>query len=116
MPRFAGYRRAEWYLKFRYFMNRNGIQMPRNQEAPGSRRADKVLRFRDRAVIDFAVKGLADTQGTVYQTVRSVFMEGPPAFPGAKIARKSHIQIAVRDLGCLSGYFRPSPGDYQAAA
>ena len=65
MPRFAGYRRAEWYLKFRRFMMRNGIQLPRNQDAPGSRHEDKVLRIavRDLAcVIEFFRPDIGDYQ------------------------------------------------------
>lgn len=98
---------GEWYVEFRRFMRRNGIAIPHNRDAPGSRRGDKVLRFRDCAVMDFALKGMARAQGIKYQTARGVFVEGLPAFPGAKIALKSHIQIAVRDPGCLAEFFRP---------
>lgn len=40
--------------------------------------------------------------------VRGAFQEGEPAFPGAKIFRESHIQIAVRDPRCILGVFRPT--------
>ena len=81
--------------------------MPENRHAPGTRKGDKVLRFRDRAVIDYAVSRLAKEERIVYQTVRSVFLEGQPAFPGSKIALKSHIQIAVRDPSCILRFFGP---------
>ncbi|PWU17914.1 MAG: hypothetical protein C5B50_10330 [Verrucomicrobia bacterium] len=97
---------AEWYSNFRHSMQEKGIQLPQNRDTPGSRRGDRVLRFRDCAVIDFTLEGLARTQGIVYQTVRGVFVEGRPAFPGSKIALKSHIQIAVRDPACLAQVFR----------
>ena len=42
-----------------------------------------------------------------YQTVRGVFQGGEPAFTGAGIKLKSHIQIAVRDARAIIGYFRP---------
>src|SRR5438445_6915705 len=85
------------YLKFRSFVRHKNARMPINRDVPASRRGDKVLRFRDRAVIDFTVTSLAELEGVKYQTVRAIFVEGLPAFPGGKIALKSHIQIAVRD-------------------
>jgi len=35
--------------------------------------------------------------GNAYHSIRGVFQEGAPAFDGAGIKLKSHIQIAVRD-------------------
>jgi hypothetical protein len=99
---------SEWYSDFTRFMRRNGIPVPHNRDAPGSRRGDRVLRFRDCAVIDFTIKWVADREGINYQTARGVFVEGQPAFPGAKIALKSHIQIAVRDPACVTEFFRPT--------
>src|SRR5439155_12849958 len=95
------------YVKFLRFVRQKGARMPQNRDAPGSRRGDKVLRFRDCAVIDFALTTLAELEGIKYQTVRAIFAEGPPAFPGGKIALKSHIQIAVRDRACVLEYFQP---------
>jgi hypothetical protein len=40
-------------------------------------------------------------QGIRFQTVRGVFEEGRPLFPGSAIRTQSHIQIAVRDVTCL---------------
>lgn len=74
-----------WYGNFRRFVRGSGREMPKNRDAPGSRRGDKVLRFRDRAVIDYTVNMIAETEGTQYQTVRGIFLEGEPAFPGSKI-------------------------------
>lgn len=103
----------ERYLQFRHFFRQNLIQMPENRDAPGSRRADKILRFLDCAVIDYTLSRVAEAEGIKYQTVRGVFLEGGPAFPGSKIAVKSHIQIAVRDRACIIQFFRPKPGEYQ---
>src|SRR5437867_3925442 len=64
---------GEWYVECRRFMKRNGIAMPHNRDAPGSRRGDKVLRFRDCAVMDFALKGMAQAQGIRYQTATGDF-------------------------------------------
>jgi len=101
------------YFEFRHSMRRNGISMPRNRDAPGTRRGDRVLRFRDCAVIDFTLSSLAEMEPNEYQTVRGVFIEGEPAFPGSKVALKSHIQIAVRDPACIAGLFRPDPAEYK---
>jgi len=101
-----------WYASFCRSMRQNGIQIPRNRDAAGSRRGDKLLRFRDCAVIDYTVSRLAHTARIEYQTVRGVFLEGGPAFPGSEIAAKSHIQIAVRDRKCIAGFFRPDAADY----
>lgn len=101
------------YAEFRHSMRRNGIPMPRNRDAPGTRQGDRVLRFRDCAVIDFTLSGLAEVGPNEYQTVRGVFVEGEPAFPGSKVALKSHIQLAVRDSTCILAFFRPNPADYR---
>jgi hypothetical protein len=100
----------KWYFELRLGAREIGAPMPENRDARGSRRGDKVLRFRDRAVLDYAAKRVAEETGIVYDTVRGVFVEGPPAFPGSKIALKSHIQIAVRDPACIIDMFPwPAP-------
>ena len=98
---------SKWYNEFRQTARQKRSTMPENRDAPGTRRGDKVLRFLDRAVIDFTVRHVAEAEGIIYQTVRGIFVEGEAAFPGSKIARKSHIQIAVRDPVCILGFFRP---------
>lgn len=42
-----------------------------------------------------------------YDTVRGAFWEGGPIYPNARIEKKNHIQICVRNLECIKGYFRP---------
>lgn len=59
------------------------------------------------------INELVDTAaeaGIDFQTVRCPFLEGDPAFPGSRIRRESHIQIAVRDRACILGVFRPNLG------
>ena len=83
--------------------------LPRNRPAGGSR--DHVLRFLDCAMINWFLEEVAHAAGRpVFQTVRGAFIEGERAFPGSGICAKTHIQIAVRDLGCILGYFRPTAG------
>lgn len=86
-----------------------GRSLPVNRSAP-SGGSDLLLRFLDCAVINFCLDE-ADERDEGYQTVRGVFEEGGEAFPGAAIREKSHVQIAVRDQGCILGYFRPARYD-----
>jgi hypothetical protein len=50
----------------------------------------------------------ADDAGVKFDTVRSPFLEGEPAFEGSRILRESHIQIAVRTKANILGVFRPN--------
>ena len=42
-----------------------------------------------------------------YDTVRGLFWEGAPIYEGAGVNEFNHIQICVRDVSCILGYFRP---------
>lgn len=42
-----------------------------------------------------------------YQTVRGGFPEGKALYSGAGLTEQHHIQIAVRDVSCIRGYFLP---------
>lgn len=82
-----------------------GDPMPTNKAAKGHRADDLVLRYLDCAVLSLGLGGL-ERLGERYQTVRGVFVEGDPAYPGAAIHTETHVQIAVRDPACVLGYFR----------
>lgn len=45
-----------------------------------------------------------------YDTVRGAFWEGGPIYPGARIEKKNHVQICVRNTECIKGYFKPIEG------
>jgi len=62
----------------------------------------------DCAVIDFAAKQIRKKTGQAVQTVRGAFLEGGPIFPGSSLLKETHIQIAVRDISCIIGLFRPT--------
>lgn len=64
-------------------------------------RSDK-RHFLDRAIIEEYCQIWVESGGTPYQTVRGGFPEGDPVYAGSKILRETHIQIAVRDLACIS--------------
>jgi hypothetical protein len=42
-----------------------------------------------------------------FDTVRGIFTEGGPAFSGAGIQLKNHIQICIRNFNCIKGLFIP---------
>lgn len=83
--------------------------MPRNEGGD-----DLLKRYLDCAVIQalHEIRGEASAAGQAsslapYQTVRAAFREGNALYPDAGFHEKTHIQIAVRDLSCIKGYFRP---------
>jgi len=57
--------------------------------------------FRD----DMRTQGF--TNYKIFDSTRGVFTEGGPAFDGAGIYAKSHIQICIRNLNCIKGFFLP---------
>jgi hypothetical protein len=42
-----------------------------------------------------------------FDTSRGIFTEGGPAFEGAGIQTKNHIQICIRNLNCIKCFFIP---------
>ena len=80
---------------------------------PENRGEDFGARFLDQAVIatvhesrkklDASVAGSAPP----YDTVRSTFGEGKCLYRGGQLRDKNHVQIAVRSLACIKGYFEP---------
>lgn len=88
------------------------LPLPRNRPA-GPRDFDLVLRDRDCAVVNYAMQAYDAALGggrPHFETVRGVFVEGGPAFEGAGIQARSHVQIAVRVPACISHFFLPHEG------
>ncbi len=42
-----------------------------------------------------------------FDSARGVFIEGDPLYPNAGFYEKSHIQLCVRNLNCIKGFFIP---------
>jgi hypothetical protein len=68
----------------------------------------------DRRILDCAVIETLHTYRRVnqlapYDTVRGMFIEGSPLYPGAGFNKKDHVQLCVRDKTSIKGYFRPLP-------
>ncbi|MGA3028695.1 MAG: hypothetical protein ABSF98_28455 [Bryobacteraceae bacterium] len=80
-----------------------GVCLPANS-------ADALRRNLDCAVIR-RLHSILEAQGLpAVDTVKGVFTEGKPIYPGAGFDEKTHIQIVVRNPGCIKGVFRV-PGE-----
>jgi len=66
---------------------------------------DKLLRKLDCAVIEAAHEINKDI--IQFDSVRGVFWEGDPIYPGATFSKKNHIQICIRNPNCIKGFFLP---------
>jgi len=98
--------------------NAIGKAIPKNRDSSADKHKDKILRDLDCSVIEFmhqktqeqitedmSTKGYSNWRA--FDSARGVFTEGGPAFDGAGIQRKSHIQICIRNANCIKGFFLP---------
>lgn len=53
------------------------------------------------------IQGDENTSIKEFDTTRGVFIEGGPAFPGAGVQKKSHLQVCIRNMKCIKGFFLP---------
>lgn len=97
---------------------KSGKELPSNKDLANDPHKDKIMRHLDCAAIEFIHAEIFDqiqkdikTKGysnyKIFDTARGVFTEGGPAFQGAGIFAKSHIQICVRNPNCIQGFFMP---------
>ncbi|NLG37898.1 MAG: hypothetical protein GX549_07760, partial [Clostridiales bacterium] len=78
---------------------------------------DKPLRILDRTVIEALHLFIENNAGgqvidenlgsESYDTVRGLFQEGDPVYKGAGFKAQTHIQICVRNINCIKGFFDP---------
>lgn len=101
----------EAYRQYAMLMAIAGEPLPENSPLharPGVSDGDLLIRKLDCAVIN-ALHVFRENEGGVpFDAVRGPFWEGEALYPGARIQRKSHIQIAVRDESVVLGYFLPT--------
>lgn len=81
------------------------ISLRQNEDPDGS--GDLLLRYMDRAVIEYLHILIKETPGQAIDTVRGVFIEGGPLYKNAGFREKTHIQICVVNPNCIVGYFKP---------
>ncbi len=67
---------------------------------------DLLRRNLDCAVIRRVHTILEESGSPRIDSVKGVFTEGGPAYPGAGFQEKTHIQIAICNLNCIKGVFR----------
>jgi hypothetical protein len=92
--------------------------IPQNRDATHDHYYDLIIRELDCSVIEFLHsdiarkirqeiqdKGFSSIKS--FDSVRGIFTEGGPAFEGAGIQTKNHIQICIRNLNCIKGFFIP---------
>jgi hypothetical protein len=93
-----------------------GKEVPQNTDAKGDVNKDKLIRELDCTVIEFMHTEVADqinndvqergfSEYKPFDSVRGVFTEGGPIFKGAGILEKTHVQICIRNLNCIKGFF-----------
>jgi hypothetical protein len=97
---------AQAYPEFVKTLETSGTELPQNAPAKPTD-PEFLLRRRDCAVMNWSLERFEEASKLPCHTVRGLFQEGKPAFPGSYIQTKSHIQIAVRDTSCILGYFLP---------
>ncbi|OMP79171.1 hypothetical protein [[Flexibacter] sp. ATCC 35208] len=94
------------------------VPLPMNRDVARHVYKDELLRELDCAVIEFMhaeicsdYKNEIETRGItnikMFDSVRCAFIEGGPAFKGAGIREKNHIQICIRNLNSIKGFFIP---------
>jgi hypothetical protein len=95
-----------------------GMESPQNRDSPHDKHKDKVLRMLDCATIEFMhariskelqldIEKKGFTKRKTFDSTRGAFIEGGPIYEGAGIYEKTHIQICIRNLNCIKGFFLP---------
>jgi len=96
---------AEVYKTFEQERLSLSLKMPINRDSPSVASKNKVIRSLDCAIINY-VHLLNERAGLPkFDTVRGIFVEGDPAYPGSEIYHKTHVQIAVRNPDCIKVVF-----------
>jgi len=86
-----------------------GRPMPVNTHK--SRDGDILIRRLDCAVINLVHHIRNKSSAPAIDTVKGVFPEGGPAFDGAAIMERTHVQLAVRNPNCIKGIFHAPHGE-----
>ena len=67
---------------------------------------DGLRRNLDCAVVNTLHRVLEVGGEPPFDTVRGIFTEGAPIYPGSGFHAKTHVQVCVRTLSCIKGVFR----------
>lgn len=96
------------FKDFEARMKQSGELLPENKDPKTHPHTtgDLSLRFLDRAVITHLQDSMKAAGIEDYDTLRALFPEGDELYPGAGFWKKTHVQIAVRNLERIYGVFR----------
>ena len=97
------------YNVFKSILEKTGRELPINKSVGNSE--DLLLRDLDCAIFETIHKIRKENNDIVYDSVRGVFWEGEQLYPNAGFREKDHIQICIRNLNCIKGYFLPRQFD-----
>lgn len=61
----------------------------------------------DCAVIEWTHEWMRQANKREFDSVRGVFWEDNCLYPNAGFREKDHIQICIRNIDCIKGYFLP---------
>jgi hypothetical protein len=109
---------ASYFENMKLKYGQLGKELPQNKDLKHDIHKDKLLRNLDCAAIEYmhakimkqvkkdtTIKEFSEFR--IFDSTRSVFTEGGPAFEGARLFEKSHIQICIRNPNCIQGFFMP---------
>lgn len=82
-----------------------GKPLPKNRAS--SKISDILLRDLDCAVIQQIHDFNQQERRQMYDSVRGIFTEGNPPYPGSAFREKTHVQICICNPNCIKGYFSP---------
>ena len=82
-----------------------GATMPVNS----GKTRDLLFRELDCAVIQTLHATFEEGDKPAFDSVRGVFWEGKEIYSTAGFREKDHIQVCIRNLDCIKGYFLPLP-------
>lgn len=69
--------------------------------------SDLLQRELDCAVLESLHETMREADSRSFDSVRGVFWEGKELYPNAGFREKDHIQICIRSIACIKGYFLP---------
>jgi hypothetical protein len=89
-----------------------GLEIPENRNVKDDPNKDHLLRYLDCAVFRRIHTHISDAiqRGediSPFDTVRGMFTEGGPIYEGSGFYEQTHVQIAVCNMDCIVGLFRP---------
>jgi len=94
------------YEGMRDYLLAKNKRVPVNKAA-GADDDEMILHNLDRAVINHLHAARALQKLPAYQAVRGPFTQGQPVINTSAIRARTHVQLALRELGCVVGYFLP---------